>query len=825
LLQDLKNGDELISVDFTGHSLGGALAQYAAYEYMLQENPASFTLTTFNAFGGAQGILQNVGTYDSARLAGIEVNHFRVADDIVSSLGEGHVGGNVRMVDFPTTDFIAAHRLETSFLDPTNAGYQLTALPLATPNYLQVSTGQQLGAALGNLFNNGTYNEFEAALRTTGAAVLVLQLAPANEIDQVMDAIFPQYAQVNWGTVRSILPVSGGAVVLGGAGLILAAGVYEGVQGAAELLAEVKAFLSRIIGESFDSLDTLPTGQASLRMSLYLAATSGIGVAGSALGQTLRELTIDHTQLTTHLLSGADWLTDSVNYLRAQANAAGQNVADFSTRLAFGIYQEARAFTGVATDFLLNTTTALETFLRDTAQGISNAVSEFLHDVPNTLFNLDRTLNFADLNPFTSAYASALDGSGTSSALKAALEEAQSIVQQAGQTVVIQEGVGPNPFDTPGFNPSAAPPTPVTVAEGQSQTLTIYVPFAAQAGGQHLQLTLNGPQVNAFVLRTSDGELDLENGGFLVELPAGMRQLTVHLWAKEPVSNASNLSLSAQLMTSEQVATHEPDMEVSIALTDVGTIPNGSLPVIDYFNGQQSVTWVGDNDSNEPIFNAGANHVAFGNGGFDVLDFSQSVALFNHQIYGGIGNDALLGGEGKDRLFGEEGFDFLSGGGGQDVLYGGDTGDRLLGDSTDPSLVNSVPGNDYLDGGLGDDRLEGQAGDDTLYGGVGNDMLFGDDHAIYVNRPVGRDYLDGGDGNDFLFGGRGDDQLVGGPGNDFLRGDNKFNNDPDLIFSRVPGGMVLSTITANAFVAGDGGADYLDGGDGDDTLLGDGGDD
>ncbi len=815
----------LEQVDFTGHSLGGALAQYAAYEYMLQENPASFTLTTFNAFGGTQGILQNVGTYDSTRLAGIDVNHFRAAGDVVSRLGEGHVGGNVRVIDFPTPDFIAAHRLETSFLNPTNAGYQLTALPFATPNYLHVSTGQQLGAALGNLFNDGTYNEFEAGLRTTGALLLVLQLAPADEIDQVMDAMVPQYAHVNWGTVRSLLPVSGGAVVLGGAGLILAAGVYEGVQGTVEQLAEVKSFLGRILGENFDSLNTLPPRQASLRLSLYLAATSGIGLASSSLGQTLSGLTIDHAQLTTHLLSGTNWLTDSVNYLQAQANAAGQNVADFSARLASGIDQEAHALAEAATDFLINTTTVLETFLRDTAHGISNAVSEFLHDVPNTLFDLGRTLSFADLNPFTSAYASALDGSGTSSALKAALEEAQSIVQRAGQTVVIKEDVGLNPFDTPGFNPSTAPPVPITVTEGQSQTLTIYLPFAAHEGGQHLELTLNGPQAQAFVLRTTDGELALENGGFKVVVPEGTRQLTVHLWAKEPVSSSSNLLLSAQLISATKVATHEPDVEGSVALSDVGTVPDGTLPVIDYFNGQQSVTWVGDNDSNEPSFNAGANHVAFGNGGFDVLDFSRSVALFNHQIYGGIGNDALLGGEGKDRLFGEEGFDFLSGGGGQDVLYGGDTGDRLLGDSSDPSLVNSVPGNDYLDGGLGDDRLEGQAGDDTLYGGVGNDMLFGDDHAIYVNRPVGRDYLDGGDGNDYLFGGRGDDQLIGGSGNDLLRGDNKINSDPDLIFSRVPGSMVLSATTANAFVAGDGGADYLDGGDGDDTLLGDGGDD
>jgi hypothetical protein len=306
-LNTQKLNNELTSVAFTGHSLGGALAQYAAYEYANEADPAAFTVTTFNAFGGVQGIVQNLSpgeSYDSARLAGIDVNHFRVASDMVSRLGEGHVGGNVRVIDLPTPNFYAAHVLDQSFLNSAYAEYQLTTLPFATPNYLHVSTGQQLGAALGNLFNNGSYNEFEAALRTTGALLLVLQLAPANEIDQVMDAMFPQYAQINWGIVRSILPVSGGAVVLGGAGLILAAGVYEGVQGAADRLSEVKTFLSQIMGESFSALNTVPAGQAGLRMALYLAGTTGVGLASSALGQTLSALTIDHAQFTTHLLSG-----------------------------------------------------------------------------------------------------------------------------------------------------------------------------------------------------------------------------------------------------------------------------------------------------------------------------------------------------------------------------------------------------------------------------------------------------------------------------------------------------------------------------------------
>ena len=73
-------------VHFTGQSLGGGLAQYAAYEYVRDRagtvgfagfSKANVTLTTFNGFGGVLGLQQNLGNYSSAVLAGIGSNaHF-----------------------------------------------------------------------------------------------------------------------------------------------------------------------------------------------------------------------------------------------------------------------------------------------------------------------------------------------------------------------------------------------------------------------------------------------------------------------------------------------------------------------------------------------------------------------------------------------------------------------------------------------------------------------------------------------------------------------------------------------------------------------------
>src|SRR6185312_13384854 len=81
-------------IHFTGQSLGGALAQYAAYEYVLSHqgltgfSKANVTLTTFNGFGGVLGLEQNTGGYQSSVLADIGSNaHFYTEGDIVSRLG------------------------------------------------------------------------------------------------------------------------------------------------------------------------------------------------------------------------------------------------------------------------------------------------------------------------------------------------------------------------------------------------------------------------------------------------------------------------------------------------------------------------------------------------------------------------------------------------------------------------------------------------------------------------------------------------------------------------------------------------------------------
>ncbi len=82
----------------------------------------------------------------------------------------------------------------------------------------------------------------------------------------------------------------------------------------------------------------------------------------------------------------------------------------------------------------------------------------------------------------------------------------------------------------------------------------------------------------------------------------------------------------------------------------------------------------------------------------------------------------------------------------RDAIIGSDKSDSFYGSAVD----------DFVYGDAGDDSLNGNAGNDTLYGGEGKDSF------------------DGGQGDDTLIGGQGTDRLDGGPGNDtyiFNKGD------------------------------------------------------
>ena len=113
LIGELRGAnDELPRIHFTGQSLGGALAEYAAYEFA-ETHPeysrSNLSLVTFNGLGGVAALRNEIpqrlppdqlgypGFTDeefvSSRVAGFaHVVHYGSQNDLIWRIGNGHLG-------------------------------------------------------------------------------------------------------------------------------------------------------------------------------------------------------------------------------------------------------------------------------------------------------------------------------------------------------------------------------------------------------------------------------------------------------------------------------------------------------------------------------------------------------------------------------------------------------------------------------------------------------------------------------------------------------------------------------------------------------------
>ena len=110
----LLDGNANLDISFTGHSLGGALAQYAAFEFATfvgthnekaEQDPAitpyspSVSLFTINGLGGVAGLTQDNSIDKINKIAAtINAAHYRTETDIVSRLGD-----DIRLLASDTT--------------------------------------------------------------------------------------------------------------------------------------------------------------------------------------------------------------------------------------------------------------------------------------------------------------------------------------------------------------------------------------------------------------------------------------------------------------------------------------------------------------------------------------------------------------------------------------------------------------------------------------------------------------------------------------------------------------------------------------------------
>lgn len=256
---------------------------------------------------------------------------------------------------------------------------------------------------------------------------------------------------------------------------------------------------------------------------------------------------------------------------------------------------------------------------------------------------------------------------------------------------------------------------------------------------------------------------------------------------------------------------------------------SGGLNADAIYGDEGADTLTGD-DGNDHLVGGAGNDLAYGGPGDDRLEGSPGHDV----LHGEAGDDSLVGGEGDDQLFGNDGNDVLHAGPGTDTLDGGRGSDvytfgrgsglttikdndwafpstdvvrmeagiapsdvRVSRDGSDLVLriadsaaelrlhwwfeegfgyeyqvqrVEFAEGSVWTIDTLKDIVTRGTEGADAIFGFGTDDLLQGHGGDDMIAGSSGHDRLEGGSGADALYGQNGDDTLVGGPGDDRLEG-------------------------------------------------------
>jgi Ca2+-binding RTX toxin-like protein len=822
------------SIRFAGHSMGGALAQYAAFDYGSELKQTGINvdigLITFNSLGGVAGLKQNVSSigkaYDPNLLTQFDNNifHYVVNGDFVSRFGEGHLGGQTYLVETLDSlkrpyDLVTAHRIDTMRdLGVTYDGFD-TAMPFE-PDYLYVSNLQHIAAGIGNFLNiqGQEFDPLESEVRLLAAVIGGVLLA-STKIDFNASVIpFPL-------PLPSPLPGAEDnefALTLPDLSRELETFIRELLLNAAHSVPHNGSpGLTDAKRQLLESLAEVPWSTVLGKMSKPVTSTAlvvtGVGLLFAALAD-VGQIAMNQVE---SLLGSQPALAGLVPLLAPQSLLdawRGEYTISSAVKLVLSLFGDPETIPA------LSLTSAS---IDEQGQGIiSLSASEILMEPTDVVLRVSRP----DLVT--------LDGLGVTQLGEP--DEGKYLVKMlagevAKQITVISPGADDNVRDddvvvevvgtplselddafvgatlTAGtlhlrdlFNPEGMPS--ITGTENDDQPLEgtgigeqiyglggdddIVGGFGEDRifGGQGADV-INGGEDGDFI--SGDDQKDVLFGGNGDdELRGGMEQ------------DFLSGSFGADRLVGDDGA------DVLAGGAEGDTLIGGDGD--DFLFGDASYA-AQDRDwtiSETPVTvgNLVVNQIEF----TGVDGFFSSFSAARDQLFGGAGDDQIFGAGGNDFAFGEADNDFVVGNAGDDFLDGG-TGDDVI--HGDDRLDTAVTGDDELFGDLGNDVLVGGNGKDELHGGDGADLLMGDD----LEHPdLGDDdRLYGDAGEDELQGGRGADILYGGPDDDFLVGDYD-HADPEAF-----GDDYLSGGDGRDLLVGGGGADTLYGGEGDDELHGD----
>jgi Ca2+-binding RTX toxin-like protein len=799
----------------TGHSLGGALAQYAAYEYAMAygiSNPtvtAPFKLVTFNALGGELGLknpdLYPAG-YDESITQTINAAHYKITGDIFSRLGGDHIGGELLAIDRPVNTPLGAHPI-AHFTTGLSGSGPVTLSEYQSANieesYLRIDQALGVSGIMASYGDDGQYTEQEALLRTISALAFGLANTQPSELSELVVALFGDAStfgveehdamvlvaeQAILRLQRSRLSVAGANGVAGYA-LLLANIMQDSTQywaenpGFADAVGmPIDAFIEYIgkpaaglISGAMDfALENEPLGEGSQEATLFISKTLE-WIDNYVFGQPTNEMFIQGTEADDVLLGKASYWS---------WETSGDQM--------FGWGGDDTLDGGAGNDFLEGGSGA-DSFIWNTGGG--NDVIGDYDDAGDRII-----VNGIDLGSlqFRAAYAG--------SPFYRDIQHPELSLYYTGGFLTVNIDTG--------------------VDKGEI-TVTQYSPITGADYGIVLDDYVQGAPINTDIAIT--------------QLGTGADEADpLAYWRQQSGQGGLDWSSLAIRFEAGTVANYSGG---SLHGTLGGAFEGG--PIADHLGGDAR-----DN----ALHGLGGNDQILGNAGHDFLE-------------GGSGSDELIGGEGSDILFGS------ARAGLPDILASADAYDQfylaqITDGPADTNVLDGGAGNDFLSGGEGSDYLSGGTGINYLLGGAGRDhisggsqqdVIYGDSALNYRyvelspgvateqleiafaggTDPVGEydDIVFAGDGNDIVWGELGDDDLHGGAGDDNLLGD-RYNNTAYFNAELPAYGLTSADLNVamhgndrlygdagNDLLLGLGGNDLLAGGPGSDSLLGGAGDD
>lgn len=823
----MENGNPINSILFTGHSLGGALAQYAAYDFVKEGIivPGNVSLATFNGLGGVSGLEKKYGQdFNPSLLVGADIHHYFDPSDMVSRLSH-HLGGestNYQLRSDATPIFTGtAHLMDTirSYISDNSVRIDLKA----SHDYFDLDDATPILQAVGDFTNGWLYggdydaSSAESAARLLTMVALIPRLSAsesaAEEVENVKNWLLDNVAS-SWGLEGlskevTVLALDEAMGYLGEKLLSIRTEVFiHGASAIAAVLSEgVEWFLG---GDSSEP----PT--KAIIYGIFNNLTFNESASGGLL--SLEDVNTIVSSVTNSSENGSSAV------IKILADILGKNfdgtlvgAANLNANIVESSLKAVEVVPGLNLD--VSELTSLVG-----ADSITGRVSRYcvINNAPFLLMEPDVTAISSaivnnqkyDVNYYTDhywmhrieAYRGVMQNNSNdnNASIDEGLENKHFYDLSTGVDVVYQ----PDSFSTSNHSIKFGTENSENIfgfenkntfyGDAGNDTLTGWSGKDYLEGGDGNDVLIGGEDIDSLYGNSGKDTLtggkgnDLLDGGesddtYIFSTGDGHDIVRDEVGTNKLIVDGRTIAGLEKLGEDSIIYKNSSDAsdKHKYIKNELGfmIISESGSDVIEVVGSFENFGMSSTNSSVEPNssnINIGTGHNVWN------PENSTTASEWNPNYYNRNHYSTpivYIAAEFDVTLFNRHGV--------QDWEFWGQRGD------------------DQLTGGVNNDNLNGWDGDDKIAGGLGNDTL---------NGYADNDTVDGGDGNDIIFGELGSDILNGGAGNDFI-----FTNNPYLVIRSETGEVKYSPGTEQTdkdIAIGGDGDDWISAGRNNDVLLG-----